>query len=517
MSKSIFIKKLKSLFFLRELKSLFSKILVPINQFVNLIYSPLSPKYFLDEFYKTLSYSYKLDSKEDFISEIYSQKLSLYLRCFIRAKAGLKVRTHEEDTIHEQLIEINYLMKNHQELLPMFKAITSKRVLYAGQAYYNAWYLSRNLRKYGWKADVFNWDSSPSSQIYYHGEDFRFDGNADNELSYNLKFYIASLYEYDIFHFSNAHGICFGYDVQGFLKKKFGEHSEIFLLKHLGKKVVYSNNGCLDGVSQTSFSKWQPTSVCDICRWQSEPSVCSDAKNLAWGKFRNEVSDFQCLLGGNRTDYNDDPRVHESPEFYCLDKDLWHPQLDIPEKFQLSEKVSHTVWLYHAVGNLHERTISGVNIKSSHIYLPLVEKLQNEGLAIDLITPTGIPNKEVRFLQAQADIFLEMLTYGWFGANTREAMMLGKPVICYIRPEWLVSLSQEIPDYAAELPIISATPDTVEEILRDLIANSDKRREIGQRSRDFAVKWHSAEAGGRRFDQIYTKLLQGDPLLRIMN
>jgi glycosyltransferase involved in cell wall biosynthesis len=145
-----------------------------------------------------------------------------------------------------------------------------------------------------------------------------------------------------------------------------------------------------------------------------------------------------------------------------------------------------------------------------------VGKLQNEGLAIDLINPTGIPNKEVRFLQAQADIFLEMLTFGWFGANAREAMMLGKPVICYIRPEWLESLRQEIPDYAAELPIISATPDTVEEILRDLITNPDKRREIGQRSRDFAVKWHSAEAGGRRFDKIYTKLLQGDLLLRIM-
>lgn len=518
MSKSIFIKKLKSLFFLRELKSLKTKILVPINQFVNLIYSPLSPKYFLDEFYETLSYSYKLDSKEDFISEIYSQKLSLYLRCFIRAKAGLKVRTHEEDTIHEQLIEINYLMKNHQELLPMFKAITSKRVLYAGQAYYNAWYLSRNLRKYGWKADVFNWDSSPSSQIYYHGEDFRFDGNADNELSYNLKFYIASLYEYDIFHFSNAHGICFGYDVQGFLKKKFGEHSEIFLLKQLGKKVVYSNNACNDGVSQTAFSKWgSEESACASCRWQSEPNVCSDERNLTWGIFRNKVADFQCMIFGNRVDYNDDPRVHEVPEFYCLDTEVWNPQIDIPESFRLIAKSDQTTWLYHAVGNKAERSINEVNIKSSHIYLPLVQKLKDEGLSVDLIEATGIPNRNVRFLQAQADIFLDMLTVGWFGANAREGMMLGKPVICYILPDFLENVRKELPDYAAELPIVSATPNTVEEILRDLIANSDKRREIGQRSRDFAVKWHSAEAGGRRFDQIYTKLLQGDPLLRIMN
>jgi glycosyltransferase involved in cell wall biosynthesis len=176
-----------------------------------------------------------------------------------------------------------------------------------------------------------------------------------------------------------------------------------------------------------------------------------------------------------------------------------------------------TIWLYHAVGHKADRTTEdGVSIKSSHVYLPLIQRLKHEGLRLELMEPTGIPNKQVRFLQMQADIFLDMLTFGWFGANAREAMMLAKPVICYIRPEWLESVRQEIPDYAAELPIISATPDSVEGILRDLIANPEKRREIGKRSREFAVKWHSAEVGGRRFDEIYCRLLQGDPLLRVL-
>jgi hypothetical protein len=505
---------------LKTLKALKIRININVNAFFEFITSIFSRTTSSSQaaYYYWIFHLLLLQSKikDNSFSGFNSLKISLALRHFVRAKAKLKTRNYEADTLDEQLVEIYYLLTNYQNLLPMFKAISSKRVLYAGQAYYNTWYLSRSLRKLGWKADVLNWDLNPFSQIYYHGEDFKFNGNAENELSHNLKFYIASLYKYDVFHFSNAHGICFGFTVQGFFTQQFGKHSEIFLLKHLGKKVVYTNNGCNDGVSQTAFSKWKPESTCAICSWQNEPNVCSDNKNLAWGKFRNEVSDFQCLLGGNRVDYNDDLRVHEVPEFYCLDKYFWHPKLDIPEKFRLEEKVSDTIWLYHAVGNLNERTINGVNLKCSHIYLPLVQKMQNEGCRIELINPTGIPNKEVRFLQAQADIFLEMLTFGWFGANVREAMMLGKPVICYIRPEWLESVRQEIPDYAAELPIISATPDTVEEVLRDLIANPDKRREIGQRSRDFAVKWHSAEAGGRRFDQIYTKLLQGDPLLRIM-
>ncbi len=384
-----------------------------------------------------------------------------------------------------------------------------KSVLYVGQAYYNSWYLSRALRKLGWKADLLNWDLNLGSQIYYHGEDFRIDYQSQKDIKNFFRFYFKSASRYDVFHFANKGGLQFGEPMRVAVKVFLGDEGfEIRFLKALGKKIVYSNNGCLDGVSQTAFSRWGPESVCSICRWQYEPSVCSDEGNLAWGKFRNEVTDYQCTLGGNRADYNDDPRVHEVPEFYCLDNDLWRPEIEIPEQYRLPNLPPHGIRLYHAVGHRAERTRSdGVNIKSTHIYIPLLDRLRAEGYQIELIQPTGIPNKEVRYLQAQADIFLDMLTFGWFGANAREAMMLGKPVICFLRPEWLESTRQQIPDYVDELPIISATPHTVEQVLRDLIADKEKRLEIGRRSREFAVKWHSAEAGAKRFNQIYSYLL----------
>ena len=445
-----------------------------------------------------------------------SEQLSIKLRSMVRRLAGLNPEITGQETEQDLLEEFLFLSEFHETFGPLSQAISSKRVLYAGQAYYNAWYLSRALRARSWKADVLNWDTNPANQIYYHGEDYRFEGTAENELVLNLRFYMASIYGYDVFHFSNAHGICFGFRTQSFFKERSGDSSEIILYKKFGKKIVYSNNGCLDGVSQTAFSQWGTESACSICRWRNEPTICSDERNLEWGKFRNSVADFQCLLGGNRADYNDAPTVHEVPEFYCLDKDIWHPRIQIPENLLLPAKPPGTVWLYHAVGNKAERTTEdGVNIKSSHVYLPLIDKLKKQGYPLELLEPTGIPNKEVRFLQVQVDIFLDMLTYGWFGANAREAMMLGKPVICYIRPEWLDSLREEIPEYADELPIISATPYTVEAVLLDLIANPEKRREIGERGRRFAVKWHSAEAGGRRFDSIYQGLLKGDPQLLV--
>jgi glycosyltransferase involved in cell wall biosynthesis len=91
----------------------------------------------------------------------------------------------------------------------------------------------------------------------------------------------------------------------------------------------------------------------------------------------------------------------------------------------------------------------------------------------------------------------------------REAMMLGKPVVCYLRPEWLERMRREIPDYVDELPVVSATPDNVEEVVKDLVRDPERRRVLGERSRDFALKYHSAEAGARRMDRIYRDLLAG--------
>jgi glycosyltransferase involved in cell wall biosynthesis len=385
------------------------------------------------------------------------------------------------------------------------------RVFFCGQMYYHTWYLSRELRKLKWCADVLNWDANPDSQKFYHGEDFKFNYYSRFSREKQMFFYLKALMFYDIFHFSNAYGMSFGSHVRDtFSLSKFPLYSEIRQIKKFGKKIVYTNNGCLDGVSQSSFHSWSgPEPVCDICPWQNNLSVCSDERNLAWGKIRNELADYQCTLGGNRKDYNDDPRVHEVPEFYCLDPDFWRPDLTIPPEHRLSYAPG-TVMIYHAVGNFEMRTdsVTGRNLKSTHIYLPLIKRLKAEGFPVELFFAKNIPNKDVRYYQVQADIVVDMLTFGWFGANIREAMMLGKPAVCYLRPEWLESMRREIPDYVNELPVVSATPETIHDVLVDLVKHPEKRREIGRRSREFAVKWHSSQAGARRMDKIYMDLFK---------
>src|SRR6185369_7510224 len=134
---------------------------------------------------------------------------------------------------------------------------------------------------------------------------------------------------------------------------------------------------------------------------------------------------------------------------------------------------------------------------TTHLIVRAVEQLKAAGYPVELVFCTNVPNRDVRYYQAQADIVVDMLTYGFFGANVREAMMLGKPAVCFLRPEWLESMRAEIPEYVDELPVVSATPQTIYQVLADLVAYPELRRELGRRGREFALKWHSRQAAGR--------------------
>ncbi len=382
------------------------------------------------------------------------------------------------------------------------------RVLFVGQAYYNHWYLSRRLRELGWKADLLNFDRSAAG--HYHGEDRLLLGNKRRHLLPHAAVFAQAVRDYDIFHFANLGGLRFGDAIHDFASHRFSMYGEIRLLRRLGKKVVYTTNGCYDGVAQTTFRNLPPYPTCDDCPFQHRPDICSNERNLAWGQARNELSDYVALLGGYREDHNVAPHVHENPWVYCLDEDVWSPDLLVPTNYRLGLR-EETFKVYHSVGNADNRSQVGTlrNTKSTHIYVPLIDDLRAEGRDVELIFFKDVPNLELRYYQAQADVFVDMLTAGFFGATAREGMMLGKPVICFLRPEWLENMRRELPAYADELPVLSATPDTVRDVLVDLMDHPEKRAEIGRRSREFAVKWHGSREAARVWDGLYRRILDG--------
>tara|TARA_B110000046_G_scaffold112510_1_gene119677 strand:+ start:7288 stop:8592 length:1305 start_codon:yes stop_codon:yes gene_type:complete len=425
----------------------------------------------------------------------------------------------------------------------------NKAVLFVGQSFYHFWYLSKELRKLGVKADVLDIGGAPNKD-FYHGQDFELHFGSLKDKTDNLKFFLKAICQYDVFQFANKGGLYFISDFDYFSRRKITyientifkiifwsikkvcgtnpyrlcylanklgfsnsykllqkfagllpERWDIKLVKYFGVKVFYSMNGCTDGVSQTSFRKWETgtdKSVCDICSYSGNSKVCSDQGNLQWGKLRNELCDYIFHPGNNEADYNISEVVKAFPSINCLDENFWQPNMLIPTNYKINTKPD-SIKIYHAVGDFDNRQTRGATIKSTHIYLPLIERLISEGFNIELIFFKDIPSKKIKYYQAQADIIVDMLSYGAFGANIREGLMLGKPCVCYLRPSWLTNMRKYNPEYVDEIPVLHADENSIYGILKDLILNKEKRFEIGKKSREFAVKWHSSRVAASKY------------------
>lgn len=387
------------------------------------------------------------------------------------------------------------------------------RVLFVGTPDARGWYLSRALRDLGWQADVLDWNPDPSAEQRAYGRDFAFRYKDQELVNDQVRFYLHALDTYDIFHFAGARRMTFGRVVKEAVPRMFPGMDEIALLKARGKRIVHTVSGCFDGVAQSAFRCWDPAgrAPCDTCPWEAGQEPCNDETAQAWGEFRNSHADFIALTDGNRAQWNLDPRIHFVPEALCLDPELWRPGLTVPSRCRLAVKPG-AVAVYHSPGPVGTPSRpDGATPKGTHIYVPLLRFFQATGLPLEWIYAQGVPAADVRYYQAQADLVVDELSYGAFGATGVEALMLGKPCVCFYRPSWLESLRRELPEYVDELPIIQATPDTVHDVVKGLISDPARRAEAGARSREFALKWHSAQAGARRWDRIYSDLLAIPP------
>ncbi len=278
-------------------------------------------------------------------------------------------------------------------------------------------------------------------------------------------------------------------------------------LKQNGVKVGYSVCGCLDGVSQSTFHRWSH-GCCDRCIWQNNPVVCNDKSNLAWGHKVEMFCDLIACEGFPALDYQSGQKAYREPLTTALDHEFWRPELEIPAHLRLPRSDGELI-VYHAVGNFDLRSNTEKNIKGTRAVSEAVARLKAEGMNVRLEFVTDMPSKDVRFIQLQADVVVDQLNHGRYGANAREAMMLGRPTICHInKSEFPGQLALESIETC---PLVSANESTVYPVLRDLLLDEKRRLEIGIESRKFAMKWHSADACAARFEQVYDRLMMNLP------
>ncbi|MGD9615078.1 MAG: glycosyltransferase [Alphaproteobacteria bacterium] len=134
--------------------------------------------------------------------------------------------------------------------------------------------------------------------------------------------------------------------------------------------------------------------------------------------------------------------------------------------------------------------------KGTRFVLAAVARLRAEGVEFEFDLIQGASHEEAMDRIARCDLFIDQLLAGWYGGAAVEAMLLGKPVIAYIRDSDCVWLP---PDLRRDLPIVSATPVTLAAVLRNLLARDHgELRRLGQESRRFAERYHDPVAVARR-------------------
>lgn len=145
-------------------------------------------------------------------------------------------------------------------------------------------------------------------------------------------------------------------------------------------------------------------------------------------------------------------------------------------------------------------TPSSLMRKGTPSVLRVIEQLKTE-YDFEFRLIHGVLHAEALSLVRECDIMLDQFVAGSHGVSALEAMAFGKPVVCYIKPSL-------IPQLPSDFPIINANQDNLVEVLGKLLADGQRRHEIGRLSRAYVEKHHDAQQVARQLVVIYQELIE---------
>jgi glycosyltransferase involved in cell wall biosynthesis len=139
--------------------------------------------------------------------------------------------------------------------------------------------------------------------------------------------------------------------------------------------------------------------------------------------------------------------------------------------------------------------------KGTPAVIDAIATLKARGVPVELDMVENMPNAEARKHYEAADLIVDQLGIsGWYGLFATESLSLGKPVICRIDPE---PAAEHEEHFEIAIPIVSADPETLADVIRELVRDPERLGVIGRASREYAEKVHDCVAVARRCLDIY--------------
>ena len=133
-------------------------------------------------------------------------------------------------------------------------------------------------------------------------------------------------------------------------------------------------------------------------------------------------------------------------------------------------------------------------IKGTHLIMPVLERLEREG-AIEVLAPTGLPHRAVKELVRSCDVVVDQLMFGSYGVAAVESMAAGR-----------ITVGRMIDDVCDKMPqapeMLEADPNTLYDVLASVRNRRDELRDLAERGRAFAHRWHNGEESARALSEF---------------
>lgn len=271
-------------------------------------------------------------------------------------------------------------------------------------------------------------------------------------------FALDAIRRYDIFHFY------FGNTLFPW------PFPDLPLLRALGKRIVFHFCGCDVRNRAVTLEKYA-ISGCGEC-----------ASLICLGKRHPDpaLADVSFVSTPDLLEFVPGAQLMPGP----VDLDLWTPR---PPR---SVTVSHDdpARILHAP--------SDREIKGTRYLLDAVERLKSAGHPVELMLLEGVPHDRVAEFCGKADLAVDQLMIGAYGTVSIEMMAKGVPVVCRIRDDLR-------PRYPEDLPVVSAGPQDVYEVLEGLLRRPDAWPELGRRGVEYVRREHEMHRVAERAVQAY--------------
>lgn len=132
-------------------------------------------------------------------------------------------------------------------------------------------------------------------------------------------------------------------------------------------------------------------------------------------------------------------------------------------------------------------------IKGTHLIEPVLDRLHAEGV-IDYRRIVGTPHSDMPSLFAEADVVLDQFRLGAYGVAACEAMAAGCIAVGHLLPHVRAHIESVA---GGPIPLVEATPETLEGVLRGLAVDAARRRDLAEQSRAYVRKMHDGRESAR--------------------